>query len=268
MLCLDKSLTYKYSEDTDLAISCEYVINNRYIAQRSGDIKCQYCKGNNQGENCEPQGGYIYLLEVDAQVGLQIIVEHVRKGSLPLVVQIYYVIQIYMPAYQDMRVVHKLMGVQKARSWLIINALHANLDVSQDEDGCITCSSEQNRVMKANKCVCMNNTICSYLKSLRIAQHVLGIWTVTQGLLILFNVQQIFMINLAIPFEQCHSRITKLTSIILLKRVKGQKVINVRLAFLQAKGNQLYPIAQLHTLIQGYKNAKEYINHYINSLQQ
>lgn len=30
---------------------------------------------------------------------------------------------------------------------------------SPDEDGCITCSSDKNRIMKANKCPCMDNTM-------------------------------------------------------------------------------------------------------------
>ncbi|CAD8213883.1 unnamed protein product [Paramecium octaurelia] len=60
-----------------------------------------------------------YLVEANVQVVHQIIVEHVRKGFLPLVVQIQNVVQ---PAYQDMRLVHKLMvythfkGVEKVTS--------------------------------------------------------------------------------------------------------------------------------------------------------
>ncbi|CAK73909.1 unnamed protein product (macronuclear) [Paramecium tetraurelia] len=54
--CLNKTLIYNYSEDTDLKISCEIASNQCLIAQRSGDkLKCLYCPANYQGENCLPK---------------------------------------------------------------------------------------------------------------------------------------------------------------------------------------------------------------------
>ncbi|CAK86035.1 unnamed protein product, partial (macronuclear) [Paramecium tetraurelia] len=59
-ICLEKSLIYNFSEDTDLEISCEFVSDQCQIAQRSGDkLKCQYCSQNNYGENCQPSDSIV-----------------------------------------------------------------------------------------------------------------------------------------------------------------------------------------------------------------
>ncbi|CAD8167906.1 unnamed protein product [Paramecium octaurelia] len=54
LFCQHQAGIYEYSENTDLVLSCQFVLQDCIIAQKSGDIiKCQFCYQYRKGQYCQ-----------------------------------------------------------------------------------------------------------------------------------------------------------------------------------------------------------------------